>query len=241
MPRGISALSLHTLHSQYRGPMIFNEEGAAGENGEEAKAKADAAAKADAQAKAEAEKGKGDNSAEDRVKKALEKAKAAEDRAKALEDADKKRLEEEAIKRGDHEKLLKQKDEELNMLKGDHESKSKTLEAYEKAALEQINAKLAGIKDEKRRADVKALLEGRPVLEQFALVDKALSLAGGSGDFGGATPAGGEIPKDAKKKRYAELLAKADLTPSERAESRKLMVELSEFANADKGAFDQAK
>ncbi len=231
MPRGISALLLHTLHSQYRGPRILNM---AGEPTPPAPTPPEPTPPATPPAAPAPATPPKPEDHEGRITELNTKLKEAKAKLKEYEDG-------EAKKRGEHEKLLTEREAELATLRGDHESKAKALEAYEKAAKEQVDKKLEGIKDEKKKASLLKLLDGRPVLEQFALIDEAISLAGGSSDFGGATPAGGDVPKDAKKKRYAELLAKPDLTPSERAESRKLMVELSEYANADKGAFDTAK
>lgn len=223
------ALSLHTLYSQYRGPVILNMADAPAEPTKEAPKEAPKEEPKEAP--------KPENSAEERVKKALEKAKNAEERAKALEDAEKKRQEDEALKRGEHEKLLKQKDEELGKLKGDHESASKTLESYEKAAKDQVEKKLEAVKDAKKKESILKLLEGRPVLEQFALVDEAITLAGAGGDFGSPTPASLDTQsKETKKKRYAELLAKSDPTPSERAERHKLMFELSDVMQEKKAS-----
>lgn len=166
-----------------------------------------------------------------KLKEAKAKVKEYEDKQKQIEDDD-------AKKRGDHEKLLSERDTELAKLRGDHETASKTLEAYEKAAKEQIDAKLKGIKDEKKREALVKILGTRPVLEQFAVLEDAISLVGASGDFGAPTPPGGEVDKATKKKRYAELLGKRDQTPAERAEFRTLMTELSDFAQGDKGAFE---
>lgn len=221
MPRGISALYHDSLTSQYRGPTILNM--ADGDPPKDPPADPPKDPPKDPPSDPPA------NSAEARVQKALDKAKAAEKRAEELELAEKNRLEKEALARGEHETLLKKKDEELLKLKGDHESTSTSLKAYEEKAKAQIDKKLEAIKDEKKKASILKLLEGRSVLDQFDLVDEAISIVGGATGFGGPTPNPEDPTSDATKKaRYEELLAKSTRTPQEQRELNSMLVEMAQ-------------
>lgn len=222
MPYGTSALSPHVLFSEYRGPRILND-ASAGANppppGEGGTPPPNPASNPPPPPK-------GDDT-EGRITDLSTKNKELKIKLKEYEDAEKKRKEDEALQRGEHEKVIKEKDTELTTLKGEHEVNSKKLTAYEKAAKDHVAKALESIKDEKKKAAVLKLLDGREPLDQFSLLPEALELAGasGNGSFGGGTPEGTPPDKseaERKKARLDELIDKemkgTSLTPKERKE-----------------------
>ena len=172
------------------------------------------------------------NETEGRISALVTKNKELEDKIAAREAADKAAEDDKAKKKGDYEKLIKDREEELAKIKGEHGTTTQKVEAYEKVLKAQVEKQLAAVTDEKKKATVEKLLAGKSLAEQFDLLPELLETIGvaAPGGFGGATPAGGTTPSATelatKQKRYAELLTKPNETPAERAERNALMKEL---------------
>lgn len=152
---------------------------------------------------------------------------------KEREDADKLAEDDKAKKKGDYEKLLKERDDKLAAIEGEHGTAKSQLEAYEKVLKGQLESSLKAITDEPKRKTVEKLLEGKPLADQVALLPEVLQAIGASVPvaFGGPTPTGGKTPSatelEQKEKRYEELLAKGNPLPAEKKERYDLMIELS--------------
>jgi len=183
--------------------------------------------------KGDGEKGKQKpDDSEGRISELAKQNKELKAAIKAREDADKAAEDDKAKKKGDYEKLLSERDAELadeRKVKTDYEAK---LAKYEADAQKRIDEGLKGITDAERQKSAKAMLEGRTLEDQVALLPEVMKLAGAAAStFGAATPESKiqGAPLDAKKTRFAELnekQKKSPLTPQERFEKNTLMVEL---------------
>lgn len=187
-----------------------------------------------------------DDSAKARVEGALKKAKEAEERAaaaeaklKAIDDAKQAEEDEKAKKKGEYEKLLSERDEKLTTLTNEQNASKQKLDAFEKVLKGQLDTALKAITDEQKRKTVEKLLEGKDLADQVSLLPEVLQAIGANAPatFGGATPASTTTASatevEQQKKRYAELVTKANKTPQERSEMHKLMVELEKVWNEE--------
>jgi len=187
MPRGMLDLSPHILTSQYRGPHIFNEAGTpppadpppapkAGEGGD---------------TPPPPPKDKGDET-EGRISKLVDERNELKKQLKAIEDAKKGEEDEKLKKKGEFEKLLGDREKELETLKGESGTTKDKLDAYEKVLKGQLDTALKGIADEAKRNTVQKLLDGKSLADQVALLPEVMQAIGAQGPsaFGGGTPPG---------------------------------------------------
>jgi hypothetical protein len=227
MPRGIFALSSHNLFSQFRGPRILNEEGAA-------PPAATPPAPPETTPPAPTPTPKPDDT-EGRITELAKKNKELEKKLKEREDKDKQDEEERLKKSGEHEKLAEQYKNETATQKAAREAAEAKLAKYEELAQKQIDESIKGITDEAKRKSAKDLLEGLPVDEKMARLPGILTLIGGEQKgFGTATPPTKVegAAADAKRAKFNELVEKEKkgaLTPSERSEKHALMTELGKL------------
>lgn len=154
------------------------------------------------------------------------RADAAEAKLKEIEDASKKAADDEAKKKGEFKKLLEDREAELEKLKGEHDTSKKTLEAYEKTLKSQIDSALGTVTDEKKKATVAKLLEGKSVADQAALLPELLEAIGtpAPSGFGNKTPVEtGTKPGtvDAKKEEFKKLYDQSKQKPLSPLESRR--------------------
>lgn len=241
MPHGPSAL-FHPLYSQFRGPLAFNmaDDGAGGGNAGGDQGKGD--------------QGKGDGGdqgkkptpddtqgritdLDTKLKAEREEKKALAAKLKEYEDAKKAEEDEKAKKKGDYEKLLADRDGQVSTLTGEKDALAAKLAKYEEHATKQIEDSLKAITDADKQKSAKAMLEGRSLEDQVALLPEVLKLAGSAAPsgFGGPTPQSTTTPSQTevaqKEARYEELLNKPQKTPQERNEMHRLMGELEKVWN----------
>lgn len=214
MPRGILALSRHEpLISQYRGPVILNEETPPVAPPVEPK---------------DPPKDPKDDT-EGRISALAEANKELKKQLKAIEDAKKTEEDDKLKKKGDFEKLLSQQETALSTERTAREQLETKVKAYEDYAQSQIKQGLESITDAEKKKSAEAMLEGLSTEEQMKRLPNILKLVGTGTEFGKGTPEtkvnGASL--DQKKTRYTELLAKPNPTPQEKNERHTLMVELS--------------
>lgn len=197
--------------------------------------------------------GKKGGSAEDRVRGALDKATAAEQRAAAAEkklqereQADEQARQKKLQEDGEFQKLAQEAQDKLKALEGDHTSTKAQLQEANDHAQEIVDAQLEAIEDKEKREAVKSQLEGKTPLQQMKAMPNLLKLAGITAGApaakpkvgGGGTPEGeqnlDDVQLNKKTDRFKELLAKSQktaqggekLTQAERAELQRLGTEL---------------
>src|SRR5206468_3137967 len=141
----------------------------------------------------------------------------------------------ESKKKGEYEKLLADREKELEKLKGENEKEKKARETYETTIKGQIDKSLEGVKDEKKKATVQKLLEGKSVAEQATLLPELLEAIGSpAAGFGTGTAASDNTQPgtvDAKKEEFKKLYDSSKskpLTALEQRRFRELSNELRE-------------
>src|SRR5579863_6436049 len=164
------------------------------------------------------------------------RAEAAEAKVKEYEAAQKKAEEERLAKTGEFEKLAQQREKELEKERKEKETMKSSLDAYEAAAKETIKKSLESVKDEKKRATIQKVLDGKPLTEQSTLLTELLEAIGTSAPsaHGNATPTGDVTPGTAEveKDEYRKLYDKAKtgkITPAEDLRMKTLAKKLGEI------------
>jgi len=153
-------------------------------------------------------------------------------KAEEYERKEREAAEAEAVKRGDFEKLLTEKETKLAQTEAEAKEAKAKVEAYEASMKAQLDKSLESIKDEKKRAVVEKALAGKPLNDQAALIPELLEAMGSTTGFGNQTPTGDQPPKvtEIKQSRFKELNAKPTLTKEETREFQSLSRELGEEA-----------
>lgn len=225
MPQGTSALSPHILFTQYRGLLMYNM----------AEPPTPPAPPEPPAPPAPPAPPKPDDT-EGRISALVADNKELKKQLKEFLDAKKKAEDGKLIEDGKLKELLDTKEKDLSTATTERDTLKEQLSGYEKAVKGHVKKSLEGIKDEKKRAAVEKLLEGRTPAAQMNLLPEAMELAGTtSTSFGGPTPQGGDpkTTKEQKEARFAELNLKMmkgeKLTPPEERDHQKLMLELSSY------------
>lgn len=235
MPRGIFGLSTLNLHSAYRGPRIRNEEGAPPAP---ATPPAAPAAGSEGNPPANPPANPKPEDTEGRITQLVSELKDLKQWKKDREKADKDADDEKLRKKGEYETLLSERDTTITTLTGERDTAAGKLAKYEADAQKRIDDSLKSITDAEKQKSAKAMLEGRALEDQIALLPDVMKLTGGSAsNFGGPTPPSNLKPETTdeagKQKRFDELLVKqvkeGKLSPQEQQEKEKLAKELSTF------------
>lgn len=240
MPRSISALSAHKLFSEYRGPRILNE---LAPTPTPAPTPSPTPEPTPSPEPTPAQSPKPDDH-EGRITDLDNKNKELKKKLKEFEDAEKKRLEDEAKARGEHEKLAEQYKNESATEKAAREAAEARAARFEAQMKKQIDEQIKAISDAEKQKKITELLGEKPVEEQMEMLPNLFALMGvAPQSFGGPTPASTTTPDktdlSAKRSRHKELIDKTiagTISGSERAEKHRLEIELSDIFQKEQEA-----
>lgn len=105
--------------------------------------------------------------------------------------ADRKRKEEEAKKRGEFEALYAEQQSRAEKLEAELQSREERIKGYEQMLQTEVDEQLSAVDDDDAKKRWKNLLKDRPVLEQRSLLTELMRAAGVSGNQQPSTPSGG--------------------------------------------------